>query len=79
MALYGMCRHHLHSMGSSEKLIKDHWHHFKTYPSTFVGSEVTTWLVNNKYVNDRETTVALMNVLLENGIIHHGNVFLAIK
>ena len=65
----------MHGVTSGDQLIKDHWHHFKTYQCTFVGSEATAWLINNKHATDREMSVNLMNILLENGVLHHGNFY----
>lgn len=54
------------------KLIKDRRYHLRTYPNCFVAQELIDWLVSHKEAMDRVTAVSLMQHLMDNDIIHHG-------
>lgn len=54
------------------KLIKDRRYHLRTYPNCFVAQELIDWLVSHKEVSDRATAVCLMQHLMDNDIVHHG-------
>ncbi len=58
----------MHSPG----LIRDRRYFLRTHPSSFVGSEVVSWLLTTEQAPDREIAVTLMNILLDNQIFHHG-------
>lgn len=53
-------------------MIKDRRYHLKIYSTCLVGNELVTWLVDRKEVETRKEAVAVMQKLLENGVIHHG-------
>ncbi|XP_074641696.1 DEP domain-containing mTOR-interacting protein-like [Tubulanus polymorphus] len=52
-------------------MIKDRKYHLRTYKCCFVGFETVDWLLHHGESDNRETAVAVMQLLLENGIIHH--------
>lgn len=54
------------------KVIKDRRHHLRTYPNCFVGRELVDWLLDHKEASDRNTAVRIMQRLLDQSIIHHG-------
>lgn len=54
------------------KVIKDRRHHLRTYPNCFVGRELIDWLLDHKEASDRHTAVRIMQRLLDQSIIHHG-------
>ena len=53
-------------------LIKDRRYHLRTYQSSFVGSEMVDWLLKKGEVESRREAVAMMQKLIDNGVIHHG-------
>jgi len=53
-------------------MIKDRRYHLKTYSNCFVGQEVISWLVDRKEVETRKEAVSVLQKLLDNGVIHHG-------
>lgn len=53
-------------------MVKDRRYHLKTYPNCVVGHELVSWLVDRKEVETRKEAVAVMQKLLDNGVIHHG-------
>lgn len=53
-------------------MVKDRRYHLKTYPNCIVGHEVVSWMVDRKEVETRKEAVAIMQKLLDNGVIHHG-------
>ena len=53
-------------------MIKDRRYHLKTYSKSFVGHDMVDWLLKKGEVESRREAVAMMQKLLENGVIHHG-------
>ena len=53
-------------------LIKDRRYHLKLYESCFVGHDMVDWLLNKGEVESRAEAIAMMQKLLETGVIHHG-------
>lgn len=53
-------------------MVKDRRYHLKTYSTCVVGHELVTWLVDRKETETRKEAVAVMQKLLDNGVIHHG-------
>lgn len=53
-------------------LIKDRRYHLKSYGGCFVGHEMVDWLLKKGEVESRREAVAMMQKLLDNGVIHHG-------
>lgn len=53
------------------KLIKDRRHHLRTYPNCFVAKEIIDWLIEHKEASDRDTSIKIMQKLLDQSIIHH--------
>lgn len=53
-------------------LIKDRRYHFKQYEKSFVGHEMVDWLLKKGEVESRLEAVAMMQKLLDNGVVHHG-------
>ena len=53
-------------------LIKDRRYHFKTYEKCFVGNEMVDWLLKKGEVESRSEAVAMMQKLVDNGVVHHG-------
>lgn len=54
------------------KVIKDRRHHLRTYPNCFVAKELIDWLIEHKEASDRDTAITIMQKLLDQSIIHHG-------
>ncbi len=54
------------------KVIKDRRHHLRTYPNCFVAKEIIDWLIEHKEASDRDTSIKIMQKLLDQSIIHHG-------
>ncbi len=53
-------------------LIKDRRYHLKTYEKCFIGVEMVDWLLMKGEVESRSEAVAMMQKLLDNGVVHHG-------
>ena len=53
-------------------IIKDRRYHLKSYTGCFVGHEMVDWLLKKGEVESRREAVAMMQKLLDNGVIHHG-------
>ena len=53
-------------------LIRDRRYHFKTYTTSLVGSETVEWLVNTGQAPDPEVALILLNILVDNHVLHHG-------
>lgn len=53
-------------------LIKDRRFHLKTYERCFVGHEMVDWLLKKGEVESRSEAVAMMQKLLDHGVVHHG-------
>ena len=60
----------LHS--EQPQIIKDRRYHLRTFEKSFVGHEMVDWLLKKGEVESRREAVAMMQKLLENGVIHHG-------
>lgn len=58
-------------------LIKDRRYHLKVYEMCFVGHEMVDWLLKKGEVESRSEAVAMMQKLLDNGVVHHGESQLA--
>lgn len=56
------------------KVIKDRRHHLRTYPNCFVAKEIIDWLIEHKEAMDRDTAIKIMQKLLDQSIVHHGEV-----
>lgn len=50
--------------------IKNRWYHFKCYKECFVGSELVSWLMENRNLSTKEA-IALGQNLLEHKVIAH--------
>ena len=44
----------------------------RTFEKSFIGHEMVDWLLKKGEVESRREAVAMMQKLLENGVIHHG-------
>lgn len=53
-------------------LIKDRRYHLKQYEKCFIGHEMVDWLLKKGEVESRSEAVAMMQKLLDNGVVHHG-------
>ena len=53
-------------------LIKDRRYHLKAYESCFTGNEMVDWLLKKGEVESRAEAVAMMQKLLDHGVLHHG-------
>ena len=53
-------------------LIKDRRYHLRTYQNCLVGHEMVDWLLKKGEVESRKEAVAMMQKLIDNGVIHHG-------
>ena len=53
-------------------IIKDRRYHLKVYPDCFAGHDMVDWLLKKGEVESRREAVAMMQKLLDNGVIHHG-------
>lgn len=53
-------------------LIKDRRYHLRTYQTCFAGHEMVDWLLKKGEVESRSEAVAMMQKLIDNGVIHHG-------
>ncbi len=56
----------------SPPVIKDRRYHLKQYEACFIGHDMVDWLLNKGEVESRAEAVAMMQKLLETGVIHHG-------
>lgn len=54
------------------KVIKDRRHHLRTYPNCFVAKELIDWLIEHKEAMDRDTAIKIVQKLLDQSIVHHG-------
>ena len=69
--LYLCCfRIQMHS--DSSNLIRDRRHHFRMCQCCMIGSDVVDWLLQTNQAPDRETATLLLNILVDNSILHHG-------
>ena len=53
-------------------IIKARRYHLRVYESCFVGHDMVDWLLKKGEVESRKEAVAMMQKLLDNGVIHHG-------
>ena len=53
-------------------IIKDRRYHLKVYEKCFTGVEMVDWLLKKGEVESRSEAVAMMQKLLDNGVVHHG-------
>ena len=53
-------------------IIKARRYHLRVYDNCFVGLEMVDWLLKKGEVESRKEAVAMMQKLLDNGVIHHG-------
>ena len=53
-------------------IIKDRRYHLRSFEQCFVGHDMVDWLLKKGEVESRREAVAMMQKLLENGVIHHG-------
>lgn len=53
-------------------LIKDRRYHLRVYQDCFAGHEMVDWLLKKGEVDSRKEAVAMMQKLLDHGVIHHG-------
>ena len=53
-------------------LIKDRRYHLRTYQNCLVGHEMVDWLLKKGEVESRKEAIAMMQKLIDNGVIHHG-------
>lgn len=61
-------------MTSAPYMIRDRKFHLRTYRRCMVGSEMTDWLLSqNTLVQTRQQGVGMWQVLLEEGVLVHGN------
>ncbi|ELU05204.1 hypothetical protein CAPTEDRAFT_180920 [Capitella teleta] len=60
-------------MHENEGLIRDRRYLFKNYATSIQGAETVEWLVRTEQAPDANVAVILMNILLDNQIIHHVN------
>ena len=58
--------------GENPPLIRDRRYHLRTYQECFVGHEMVDWLLKKGEVESRREAVAMMQKLIDNGVIHHG-------
>lgn len=59
-------------------LIRDRRYHLKTYEKCFTGVEMVDWLLKKGEVESRSEAVAMMQKLLDNGVVHHGKLKLTV-
>ena len=53
-------------------IIKSRRYHLRVYENCFVGLDMVDWLLKKGEVESRKEAVAMMQKLLDNGVIHHG-------
>ncbi len=53
-------------------MIKDRRFHLRSYPQSFVGSEMVDWLLKKGEVETRAEAVQMMQKLVDYGVMHHG-------
>ena len=53
-------------------MIKDRRYHLKVYEKCFVGHDMVDWLLKKGEVESRAEAVAMMQKLLDHGVVHHG-------
>ena len=53
-------------------LIKDRRYHLRTYQTCFAGHDMVDWLLKKGEVESRREAVAMMQKLIDNGVLHHG-------
>lgn len=53
-------------------LIKDRRFHLRSYQKCFVGSDMVDWLLKKGEVESRNEAVAMMQKLIDYGVVHHG-------
>ena len=56
-------------------IIKARRYHLRVYESCFVGHDMVDWLLKKGEVESRKEAVAMMQKLLDNGVIHHGEYY----
>jgi hypothetical protein len=52
-------------------LIKDRRYHLRTYQACFAGHEMVDWLLKKGEVESRREAVAMMQKLIDHGVLHH--------
>lgn len=57
-------------------IIKARRYHLRVYESCFVGHDMVDWLLKKGEVESRKEAVAMMQKLLDNGVIHHGEYYI---
>ena len=53
-------------------LIKDNRNLFRMHSCSFMGRTAVDWLVMTGQAPDRNTGVAIFNILQQNDVLHHG-------
>ena len=53
-------------------LIKDRRYHLRSYQACFAGHEMVDWLLKKGEVESRREAVAMMQKLIDHGVLHHG-------
>ncbi len=53
-------------------MIKDRRFHLRSYPHSFIGSEMVDWLLKKGEVETRAEAVQMMQKLVDYGVMHHG-------
>ena len=53
-------------------IIKSRRYHLRVYENCFVGHDMVDWLLKKGEVESRKEAVAMMQKLLDHGVIHHG-------
>ena len=53
-------------------LIKDRRYHLRPYQTCFAGHEMVDWLLKKGEVESRREAVAMMQKLIDHGVLHHG-------
>jgi hypothetical protein len=56
-------------------IIKARRYHLRVYENCFVGHDMVDWLLKKGEVESRKEAVAMMQKLLDNGVIHHGEYY----
>ena len=56
-------------------IIKGRRYHLRVYENCFVGHDMVDWLLKKGEVESRKEAVAMMQKLLDNGVIHHGEYY----
>ncbi len=61
-----------------DKFMKDHKSRLRTYPNTFSGQEFVGWLVEKEEAANNGEAVLLGQAFLENGVIHHSELWVCL-